>query len=396
MSRTVKLLAIAESDAYVKWAAWMLRSSPAAWDTDLCLVDSVVAPSPRQLDASLSGTAHQGATVPRHGLVGLRQRLVDQRPDAVLLAMTGPMVAAVTAVLATITGGARPVLVSGLPGVGLPVRHRAVRARRGIDVFVTHSRRERQDYAAGFRWIGAEVHVALATLPFLVEAAAAAAARGTSVQGDATERRPVFAAQPSVPATRSERLELLRRLATLGPPPPVVKLRQVGVERATHHEADPYGELLAELVASGDLAADALELSCRPLGDVLASASCLLTISSTAALEAIAAGVPVLIASDFGIGATQLNEVFAGSGLIGPITPAALAAAGAPRPDWAVEHYFHPTDENDWVEVVAGAVTARGEGATKRTGSFDQLQLRAAGRAVARSTVASARRAVGR
>ncbi|MBA3803694.1 MAG: hypothetical protein H0X22_12440 [Acidimicrobiia bacterium] len=391
-------MAIAESDAYVKWAAWMLRSSPAAWDTDLCLVDSVVAPSPRQLDAALSGTAHHAATLHRHGLVGLRQRVVDQRPDAVLLAMTGPMVAAVTGVLATITGGARPVLVSGLPGVGLPVRHRAVRARRGIDVFVAHSRREREEYAAGFRWIGAEVQVALATLPFLVEAAAAAAAaaRGTSVQGDATERRPVFAAQPSVPTTRSERLELLRRLATLGPPPPVVKLRQVGVERATHHEADPYGELLAELVASGDLAADALELSSRPLGDVLASASCLLTISSTAALEAIAAGVPVLIASDFGIGATQLNEVFAGSGLIGPITPAALAAAGAPRPEWAVEHYFHPTDENDWVEVVAGVVTARGQGATKRTGSFDQLQLRAAGRAVARSTVASARRAVGR
>ena len=391
----MKLLAIAESDAYVKWAAWMLRSSPAAWDTDLCLVDSVVAPSPRQLDAALSGTAHQAATVTRHGLVGLRQRVVDQRPDAVLLAMTGPMVAAVTGVLATITGG-RPVLVSGLPGVGLPVRHRAVRARRGIDVFVAHSRREREEYAAGFRWIGAEVQIALATLPFLVEAAVAAAAHGTGVQDDATDRRAVFAAQPSVPATRSERLELLRRLATLGPPPPVVKLRQVGVERATHHEADPYGELLAELVASGDLAADALELSSRPLGDVLASASCLLTISSTAALEAIAAGVPVLIASDFGIGATQLNEVFAGSGLIGPITPATVAASGPPRPEWAVEHYFHPTDENDWVDVVAGAVTTRCEGATKRTGSFDQLQLRAAGRAAARSTVASARRAIGR
>ena len=181
-----------------------------------------------------------------------------------------------------------------------------------------------------------------------------------------------------------------------------MKLRQESGERATHHEADPYPRLWEDLVAGGRVAADAVTFATGSINEALPWASCLVTISSTAALEAIAARVPVLIADDFGIGASLLNEVFAGSGLMAPLTIAAVDAAGPPRPEWAADNYFHPLGENDWIDVVGGVVDGRRDVGGRRDAvrstpvriPLDHVQLRAASRAFARIGVAGLRRRV--
>ena len=45
----------------------------------------------------------------------------------------------------------------------------------------------------------------------------------------------------------------------------------------------------------------------------------LVTVSSTAALEAMAAGVPVVMLNDFGVNHTMINTVYAESGCLGTL-----------------------------------------------------------------------------
>lgn len=331
-----------------------------------------MSPSAQQVATALAGTAQATGDVRSHGLVGLRRRIVESHPDVVVLALTGPAVAAVTSVLAR----RRPVIVAGIPGVGLPVRERALRARLPVDVFVAHSHREREVYEAGFRAIGARTRVALATLPFL--------ATGPLPPPDTNRARPVFAAQPSVPATRDERVRVLELLARIGPPAPLVKLRGTNGERLTHNEPFPYPELWRQLVAAGRTERDAVEFGGGPLAEALVDASCLVTVSSTAALEAIDRDRPVVIVDDFGVSASLVNEVFVGSGLFAPLAPASLKRAGPPRPDWSKSNYFHPATDDDWVGVVESVCTGRWD---RRPMCLDRTYLTAAARGAARRFV---------
>jgi hypothetical protein len=346
-----RILAVAESDAYLKWAAWTLDRLGPAGGSELAVLRSPISPSDRQIADALSGTSHRPDDVARTTLFRLRRRLRQDPPDILLLACTGPSILAVGAVSLPPRGPQRPVVVSGLPGVALPIRRRAIHARRDTDVFVAHSRLERDDYRAAFDAERLPVRVALATLPFL------ALSRSPS----ATAAGPVvFAAQPSVPPDREERVDVLRRLAALAPPAPVVKLRTEDAETATHDEPWPYPDLWRELISQGQVRGDELEFLTGPLEPVLATARCLVTVSSTAALEAIAGGVPVLLVDEYGVDDRLLNGMFAGSGLFGALDDKGVDAAGAPDAAWRADNYFHPSGEDDLVPHLTELGRGRG------------------------------------
>jgi hypothetical protein len=350
----VRVLAVAESDAYLKWAAWLLARAPIEWDGELCLVDSVISPSRRQVEAALAGSERAAGEVPMLGAVAVRRRILRDRPDVLLLAATGRTVAAICAGL---VGHRRPVVVAGVPGVALPVRGPAVRSRRAVDVFIAHSERERDEFAAAFTADGGRTRVALAGLPFLTR-------RPLPPPGNGA--RAVFAAQPSVPAGRDQRSRLLQRLAAVGPPAPLVKLRGEAGEMATHDEPYPYPVLWRELVDQGAVRAGDLEFATGPLADALVDASCLITVSSTAALEAIDRGRPVLVIDDFGVDAVLLNDVFLGSGLIGPLTPQSIAHLPHPHAEWAGRNYFHLPSAENWIDVIDEAVRSNAAGSRSR------------------------------
>ena len=338
------MLAVAESDAYLKWVTWLLDCVD--WDAQITVLATDIAPSDRQRATAIEGTRFDGAVLD-DTLWSLRRRIRRRPPDVLVLACTGPTVALLTSLLPRRARAS--VVVSGIPGVGLPIRQRAVRARLGTDVFIAHSQRERDEWSAGFN-AGSPSDpptVALATLPFLAGAAPSGGAERSA-------GRVVFAPQPSVPADRDQRRLLLSRLVALGPPTPIVKLRRRGAEAVTHHEPHPYDELWEELVGEEAVPAGALEFVDGTLADSLVDASCLVTVSSTAALEAIDAGCPVVIIDDFGVNDALLNGVFAGSGITAPLLPASVATAGVPDAEWLQRNYFHDRGANDWTDVIAG------------------------------------------
>jgi hypothetical protein len=91
----------------------------------------------------------------------------------------------------------------------------------------------------------------------------------------------------------------------------------------------------------------------------LARAAGFVTVSSTAALEAIAQDVPLLVLSDFGVSAQMINVVFEGSGLLGTLAELAEGDFRKAEPAWCAANYFHAQDRDDWAGLLAGLVISR-------------------------------------
>ena len=94
----------------------------------------------------------------------------------------------------------------------------------------------------------------------------------------------------------------------------------------------------------------------------LARAHSLVTVSSTAALEAIDTGVPVVVLNDFGVDDSLINTVFADSGCLGDLDDVRAGRAFTPDPTWLLDNYFHPVGEDDLVERVSDLVRRRDSG----------------------------------
>lgn len=359
----MRVLAVADSDAYLKWAVATLGSLELPGDelaervrTRTVVVRSPVLPTPAQVAAATAGS---GGPEPEVLAIWQVRRLLRSEPfDVVLVAATGP-VGQVVGRLVHDLPGRRPALVTGLPGLALPATAVGVRRRAWCDAFVVHSRAERDAYRTAFAAQGLEPRIVLARLPF------AAPARGSASTAGAPTV--VFAAQPSVPAERAERVQLLEGLAAAAADglDVVVKLRATKGERQTHLEPYPYPDLWAQEHERLGHPADRLRFATGPLRDWLRPATTLVTVSSTAALESLAARVPTVLVADLGVRDDLLNPPFASSGLLRPLRelPAAVAA-GVAGPDaaWAREHGLH----DDASELSAAVVDLAERSRTRR------------------------------
>ncbi|MEU6797243.1 DUF6716 putative glycosyltransferase [Nonomuraea wenchangensis] len=337
------MLAVADSDSYLKWAACLLDDLPEGSSADLVVVRTPIAPSPEQIAAAVSGRGRPAPPVLSARSV---RRLAERtRPDVILVACTGPVVdVLVSGVLDGLRP--RPVFVSGLPGISVPATEKAWIYRSGCDLFVVHSEREVAEFGEIAGRLGGGGAVGLARLPFLRAGAAPAG-------GD----RVVFATQAKVPRGREQRERILIALAELARRRPdldvVVKLRALEDERQTHRERHHYQRLWREMGEPGRL-----RFAAGPMHEQLAHAAGFVTVSSTAALEAIALGVPSLVLTDFGVSAEMINVVFEGSGLLGTLDDLAAGGFRAASPAWCAANYFHPGERDDWAARLAGLVSA--------------------------------------
>lgn len=374
----IRVVAIADADSFVKWAASLLGSVPGL-RPHLLLVRTPLTASIEQQRTALAGTALRNEDVTRIGFAEAAGWLAGQRPDVVLLAGRGPFVRLMGRVIDSLEH--RPVTVSGLPGMAIPAQRGALDYRRHTDLLVVHSHREVRAFEELGRRIGVQTPVALATLPFARRrqrmlsperarvdavvggqggvAVAERPAPPTPVRPAATDI--VFAAQALVPVAREERAEIAAMLVRAAEAEPgrrvVVKLRSRPGESETHLEREPYAGLLPSrlpknLVFSYDSMATALE---RAAG--------LVTVSSTAAIEATAVGVPVIALDSFGVSKSLLNTVFVGSGLLGGRSEVVAGRFRHPHPDWLRDNYFHPEAESTWWERVEQLVALRRSGA---------------------------------
>ena len=375
------LLVVADTDSYVKWGAALASQLPTdAWRMRLVVLATPAQPSTRQLRVALAGSRFVPADVDVVGLDALGELVDGLGPEAVLLALRGPLVR----VVAPLIGASpdRPVLVSGFPGLTIPAEPKAVIYREQVDLIVLHSRREVREFRANAERLGMPVDLGLATLPFLRTAirrfagagtvGAAGGAKGADLAAsgatgfDAGRTDLVFAAQAKVPSLREDRVRLLGWLADAARRRPgrrvVVKVRARAGEAQTHAESHDFADLLADPSVRAELGGTLppnLVVEDGPMADHLARASALVTVSSTAVLEAVAEGVPSLVIDEFGVEPKLINTVFVGSGLFGGADDLVSARVRHPAPEWLDDNYFHGADADDWLERLDGLVARR-------------------------------------
>ncbi|WP_354244599.1 DUF6716 putative glycosyltransferase [Agromyces sp. PvR057] len=379
-----RLLVVADSDSYVKWGAALASTLPTPWQVQLVVLASPVQPSATQLEHALAGTRFSAARTRVVHLDDLDGLLDVFDPHAVLLSLRGPFVRVVAPILERRAD--RPVLVSGFPGLTIPAVPKAVIYREQTDLVVLHSRREVREFRTNAAELGLGTTFALATLPFLAGAGAgeadarashvgapavaasprtgatdaAAGGSATADAGHAASARTdiVFATQAKVPAAREDRVHLLGALAELARRRPdqrvVVKVRARRGEAQTHDETFDFADLMSEVDAPANLVVED-----GPMADKLARAAALVTVSSTAVLEAVALDLPALVVDDYGVSPAMINVVFEGSGLLGSTADLVEGRFRTADAAWRTDNYFHAVEAADWVRRLHAFVEAR-------------------------------------
>ncbi|MDJ1114092.1 DUF6716 putative glycosyltransferase [Microbacterium dauci] len=326
----LRVVVIADADSFVKWGTHLVDAVPGA-SRHLLLVRTPLTVNDTQLDAALTDTTFGGDRVTRVDFDEVPSWLTHDRPDIVVLAGRGPFVRLLGTQIDRVHP--RPVVVAGLPGISIPALRGAAQYRKYADLFVVHSHRE----VRAFRELGATLGIAtepaLATLPF---------ARRRSVAGGTDL---VFAAQALIPRSTEERMRMadILRDAALADPTRrvVVKLRARAGEAQTHEERVSLETLLRDRP-------DNLVFSYEPMSQALETAEGLVTVSSTAAIEAIAAGIPVIALDEFGVSKDNINTVFARSGLLGTAADVAERQFRHPNAVWMRDNYFHDQADATW------------------------------------------------
>ncbi|MFF5975942.1 DUF6716 putative glycosyltransferase [Streptomyces sp. NPDC012769] len=242
--------------------------------------------------------------------------------DVIVLALVGGTVRAVLHGLAELALDRRPVIVTGYVGVVYEKLADGLLLRHGADVVLANSRHDAERFRAVYEGVGVDPGAVVeAALPFL---------GGAPYAPEAGRDTLVFAAQPSVPVTRAERAHVLCRLvehARLHPGREVLlKLRSKPGEHTTHLEEFPYQKLVRDLPVPPNF-----RLVYGHMGEVLDRTDLLVTVSSTAALEALHRRIPTAILTDLGVREALGNHHFIGSGLLTSFDR--LDQGAVPRPD---------------------------------------------------------------
>ncbi|MBM7795924.1 DUF6716 putative glycosyltransferase [Pseudoglutamicibacter cumminsii] len=161
--------------------------------------------------------------------------------------------------------------------------------------------------------------------------------------------RIVFAPQAKMPFEESERLEILKALAETKRQHPdvevIVKLRALRGEPQTHIERFPYDYLWEKYCAETGENEHLLDFQTGSLAERLTPGTALVTVSSTAAIEAIDLGLRVGIISDFGVTEKLLNAMFSESGLLMALDEMQDLDIPHANQQWLRRNYFHTPDD---------------------------------------------------
>ncbi|MDV5147917.1 DUF6716 putative glycosyltransferase [Streptomyces sp. SBC-4] len=320
-NEAVRVAVLADSDTRWKWGALTARriTTATAEPTGFVLRGRAT-PTPRQLAETGVSTTTPSEVTGAEFLRAVRDAAErGQGYDVIVLALVGGTVRAVLQGLAL---DRRPVIVTGYVGVVYEKLTDGLLLRHGADVVLANSRHDAERFRAVYEGVGAgSDSVVEAALPFL------GGAPHTPETGRDTL---VFAAQPSVPATRAERIHVLDRLirhARLHPGREVLlKLRSKPGEHTTHLEEYPFQKLVRDLDPPANF-----RLVYGHMGEVLDRTDLLVTVSSTAALEALHRRIPTAILTDLGVREALGNHHFVGSGLLASFE--ALDKGLVPTPD---------------------------------------------------------------
>ncbi|MFE7892872.1 DUF6716 putative glycosyltransferase [Streptomyces sp. NPDC057412] len=322
-TKTRRTAVLADSDTRWKWGALTARRI-APEDADLrldgYLLRGRATPTARQLQETGAPADSLREVTAAEFL-----RAMEREPyDVLVLALVGGGVQAMLHGLRAVWKGrpGRPVVVTGHVGVVYEKLADGLLLRHGADLVLANSRQDAERFRAVYEGVGADASaVTEVALPFL---------GGAPHTGEHEPYTVVFAAQPSVPGDRRDRAYLLDRLVRHARAHPerevLLKLRSRPGEHTTHLEELPYQRL-----ARGRDLPPNLRLVYGHMGEVLDRTDLLVTVSSTAALEALHRRVPTAVLTDLGVRESLGNHHFIGSGCLASWDQ--LDAGHRPEPD---------------------------------------------------------------
>ncbi|MDB1087065.1 hypothetical protein PJ985_05725 [Streptomyces sp. ACA25] len=350
----LRVAVIADSDTRWKWGALTARRIAPGSVVHGFLLRGRATPTARQL----AETGAAPDVLRETTLAGFTAGLADRpsgpeapgepgsdgtgRPafDVVVLACVGGTIQALLHRLGRTwpATGRRPVIVTGYVGVVYEKLTDGLLLRHGADLVLANSRHDAERFRTVYAGAGTDsAAVAECALPFL-DSASVAHDPGAVARGE-RPFRVVFAVQPSVPGSRAEREYLLDRVLAHARRHPdrevVLKLRSRPGEHTTHVEELPYQRLVAR--TKGDRPAN-FRLSYGNMGEILDGTDLLVTVSSTAALEALHRSVPTAVLTDLGIREPLGNHYFLGSGCFASWDQLDAGHLPVPDPRWLTDH----------------------------------------------------------
>ncbi|MFJ9808455.1 DUF6716 putative glycosyltransferase [Streptomyces sp. NPDC101158] len=328
--RAARVAVLADSDTRWKWGVLTARritaESAANEDPKGFVLRGRATPTTRQLaETAVSDTAPREVTGTEF-LRAVRDAATrGEGYDVIVLALVGGTVRAMLQGLAELSLERRPVLVTGYVGVVYEKLADGLLLRHGADVVLANSRHDAERFRAVYEGVGADPDAVVeAALPFL---------GGAPYAPEPGRDTLVFAAQPSVPGTRAERSYVLRRLVEHARAEPdrevLLKLRSRPGEHTTHLEEFPYQKLVRDLSVPPNF-----RLVYGHMGEVLDRTDLLVTVSSTAALEALHRRIPTAILTDLGVREALGNHHFIGSGLLTSFDRLDRGAVPVPDEEW--------------------------------------------------------------
>ena len=320
-------LLVAAFDSQLKWCA-RIRDELVArgFSCEAVVPDARSALSPQQvLDAGFEDVRHLPWAT-----------LVDDAlsHDVVVISLAGPLTQRLTIELALASvsiQGPGPVVVSGWVGIIFERITAGYLDRCGTDVIAVNSADDLEHFRHAADRLGLPSHnLFLTGLPFL--SFSPAPVRVEPI------RKVLYADQPTVPATAFERRYVYGRLIEYARAHPdrevLLKPRHRPEEdtfhRMKHHPAD----LLPDIGLPPNF-----RLDYTPIAESLPEVDLLLTMSSTACLEAIDFGCRVGLIADLGVNERYGNQVFLDSGLLRTFDQITADDIGDVEPDWRASYF---------------------------------------------------------
>lgn len=327
-TKALRVAVLADSDTRWKWGALTaqrLTPTDAEIRLDGYLLRGRATPTARQLK-EVGVHADSLREVTAVEFLRAMSEGADNQYDVLVLALVGGGVQAMLHGLRGAWGsGTRPVVVTGYVGVVYEKLADGLLLRHGADLVLANSRHDADRFRAVYEGVGADASsVTEVALPFL---------GGEPYTGEHEPYTVVFAAQPSVPDSRKDRTYLLNRLIEHARKHPerevLLKLRSKPGEHTTHIEELPY----QKLVQGADAPAN-FRLVYGHMGEVLDRTDLLVTVSSTAALEALHRRIPTVVLTDLGVREVLGNHHFTGSGCLASWDQLDAGHRPAPDEEW--------------------------------------------------------------
>ena len=262
--------------------------------------------------------------------------------DAIMLSMEGPAIHKFYQLYAKHIGErplpSRPVLFAGYVGIVYENFMQGFMDRQPLDVYYVNCKNDLKLFKKYCRKLKLPAdNLVLTGLPMLDTAYRLVPERNRS------SKALLFAGQPTVPKSFKERAYIIRYLVGYARTHPHEKIYfkpRHKPNQSTFHLAMYHYEDIFRYLRKRESIPSNFILTYQPILDLLKQVDLCLTVSSTAAFEALCMGIPVGFLADFGISEKYGNYYFADSGCLTTLNRLDLNNLPSMDPAWR-KSYFH-------------------------------------------------------